>query len=503
MLFNSVVFLGLFLPIVLVGAFFFSRLPGPNSVINFLVVASLCFYGWHRPWDLLILIPSVTLNYFAAVVIEHCQTIRRPSLARIVLTLGIAADLALIGYFKYLDFAASTVGADAPLTGGLRSLALPLGISFFTFQQIKFLVDRFRKEIAQPPFSDYALFVAFFPHVIAGPIVHHEILLPQFRGPSRSLGHASLDSFVDGATFFLLGLAKKVVLADQFGVYATTGFDASAAGHPLTFFAAWVAVLSFTLQLYFDFSGYSDMAFGLARMLGIRFPMNFDSPYQATSIIDFWRRWHMTLSQFLRDYLYIPLGGNRYGAGRRYLNIIITMALGGLWHGAGWTFVFWGALHGAYLVINHLWNALSSAFELPKRGSWLGLTSSRVITMLAVIVAWVFFRADSFDSATGIVRSMLGGNGTLLPAQFTTSLPWLSHIAEGAATVPYLADETVYGFLAAVLMLVFGYAIVSFAPNLFRMSANARFWLLVPSFAFVVQKIFFSGAPSSFIYFRF
>jgi D-alanyl-lipoteichoic acid acyltransferase DltB (MBOAT superfamily) len=353
---------------------------------------------------------------------------------------------------------------------------------------------------AQPSFLRYAVLVSFFPHVIAGPIVHHDELLPQFDRAEVFRFRPAL--FADGAAMFLLGLAKKVVLADPLGLYAAEGFAAAAQHAPLTFFAAWGAALAYTLQLYFDFSGYSDMAFGLARMFGLRFPINFSSPYKSASIIEFWRRWHITLSTFLRDYLYIPLGGNRRGRLRRYVNLMLTMLLGGLWHGAGWTFVFWGGLHGAYIVANHGWIALRRTF-LSERRSRLGRFAGRALTLLAVIVAWVFFRADSFAAATTMLDGMAGTNGALLPSQLIEMAPILRHVAGGAGTVPFLAGETVLGFVEMAAMLGIGFAIVLLAPNLYEMSARTRLFLLVPSFGFTVQKVFFAQAISPFLYFRF
>jgi len=263
---------------------------------------------------------------------------------------------------------------------------LPLGISFFTFQKIALLADAYEGKIQSLNFLDYALFVLFFPQLIAGPIVHHSEAMSQFqtRGPVQ----ASVIAM--GLTIFAIGLANKVLLADSLAVYATPQFDAAAAGAPLSFLAAWSGALAYTLQLYFDFSGYTDMAIGAALLFGVRLPLNFNSPYKARNIIDFWRRWHMTLSRFLRDYLYIPLGGNRHGKLSRYLNLFITMLFGGLWHGAGWTFIFWGALHGFYLAINHGWEALLARFGAgdvnPGGARRLG---AQVVTFLAVVVGWV------------------------------------------------------------------------------------------------------------------
>ena len=294
---------------------------------------------------------------------------------------------------------------------------LPLGISFFTFQKIAYLVDAYRGEVRAGGFLSFALFVTFFPQLIAGPIVHHSEVIPQFG--QKSTYRPNLDNLSMGIGIFVLGLAKKTVLADSIATYATPVFRAAQAGADPTLFEAWGGALAYTFQLYFDFSGYSDMAIGLALMFNIRLPINFNSPYKATNIIDFWRRWHITLSRFLRDYLYIPLGGNRHGVARRYANLMLTMLLGGLWHGAGWTFIVWGGLHGIFLVINHFWHALGvgSATTSGARPGSDG-SAARTITFLAVMVAWVFFRAEDFDAATRILAGMAGLNGVQLPASY-------------------------------------------------------------------------------------
>jgi D-alanyl-lipoteichoic acid acyltransferase DltB (MBOAT superfamily) len=303
----------------------------------------------------------------------------------------------------------------------VRDIVLPLGISFFTFEQITYIVGAYGGHARAYDPVKYALFVTFFPHLIAGPIVLYSAMMPQFERPSTfRLKSANL---AVGASIFAIGLFKKVVIADSVAVYAGPAFAAANTGVALTFFEAWGAALAYTFQLYFDFSGYSDMAIGLARLFGVRLPLNFDSPYKATSIIDFWRRWHMTLSGFLRDYLYIPLGGNRHGTTRRYTNLMITMLLGGLWHGAGWTFVIWGGLHGAYLIVNHLWRTATAAVAARRRvPRWASFASARVVTFTAVVVAWVFFRAESFEAALVVLRGMAGANGFLLPKSYLASL---------------------------------------------------------------------------------
>ncbi|HXJ61370.1 MAG TPA: MBOAT family protein [Verrucomicrobiae bacterium] len=407
MLFNSYTFIFGFLPVtLLVFVVLVKRMPR-RIAIAWLVAASLFYYGWERPENLLLLSILLVGNYLAGVYLCRHQGAAR---GRVVLVLGLAANLGALAYYKYANFIIQigndVLGAHWPPA----SVILPLGISFFIFQKIAYLVDAYRGQTRGYHFIDYCLFVTFFPQLIAGPIVHHSEVVPQFE---RRTGQAfSAQDLSVGLTQFVCGLFKKVALADRMALYATPVFTAAAAGGHPTFLEAWIGALAYAFQLYFDFSGYSDMALGLGRMFGIRLPANFDSPYKAVNIVDFWRRWHMTLSRFLRDYLYIPLGGNRRGPTWRYVNLMITMVLGGLWHGAGWTFLFWGALHGLYLVLNHAWMSLRAARrQLTDNPSAVGVWAGRTVTFLAVGLAWVFFRAANFATAGRMLSSMAGGNG--------------------------------------------------------------------------------------------
>ncbi len=342
MMFHTTAFILGFLPVCVLGFFALGRLYGTTSALRWLIASNLFFYAWWNPAHVPLLAASVLGNYWIA------SKLRHPGATRAWLVGGIVANLALLGWFKYADFLLHIVIPAAPAL----HVTLPLAISFFTFQQIMFLVDTARAGGAgRSPLIPYAAFVTFFPHLIAGPIVRPAEIIPQLTQPGMI--RPRRDNLADGALIFLLGLGKKLVLADMFGGFADIGFGAAAQGTSLTFFEAWYATLSYALQIYFDFSGYSDMAIGLARMLNVRFPLNFDSPYQATSIAEFWRRWHITLGGFLRDYLYIPLGGNRYGPLRQTGNLMATMLLAGLWHGAAWNFVLWGGLHGLFLVIHN------------------------------------------------------------------------------------------------------------------------------------------------------
>lgn len=323
------------------------------------------------------------------------------SRTNIVLYAGVTVNLSLIAYFKYANFFVDNISQLSGSDWNLAQIILPIGISFFTFQQITYLVDTRRGITQEHNLLQYCLFVVFFPQLIAGPIVHHKQMLSQFSEDSLA-GQPIRENLAVGVTIFAFGLFKKVFIADNLALVAIPVFDAAEQGQVLDFFQAWQGTLAYTLQLYFDFSGYSDMAIGLARLFGIRLPLNFNSPYQAISIIDFWKRWHMTLSQFLRDYVYIPLGGNRRGNVRRHINLVLTMLLGGLWHGASWTFVFWGALHSIFLMVNHLWRRI---WRVPIHQWWSRL-AARLLTFFVVAVAWVFFRAESFEAAIAILDGM-------------------------------------------------------------------------------------------------
>ena len=399
MLFNSYEFILLFLPVSL---FVYYRLISSNLSIalTWLVASSLLFYGWWNPTYLALLIASILFNYGLGLYLTRYSR-------RTALVFGIVANLSLLAYYKYTVFIVDNVNQILATNWNVGTIILPLAISFFTFQQITYLVDAYRSETHEYNFLHYCLFVTFFPQLIAGPIVHHKEMMPQFYN-TKKLNQVYKNLSI-GLTLFTLGLCKKVLLADTLAPYASEAFSATAAGVTLSFLEAWRGAMAYTFQLYFDFSGYTDMAIGLALMFGIRLPLNFNSPYKANNIIDFWRRWHMTLSRFLRDYVYIPLGGNRKSKSRRYSNILITMLIGGLWHGAAWTFIFWGFLHGTYIIINHLWRWLRLQAGLTLEAtSKSGKFFSRLLTFLAIIVAWVFFRAESFDSAIIMLKGISG-----------------------------------------------------------------------------------------------
>jgi alginate O-acetyltransferase complex protein AlgI len=395
MLFSSYTFLFQFLPAVAL-AFAAARRHSPRAGILVLVGASLFFYAAWKPIYLLLLMASIAANFSLGLLMED------PHRRRAVGVTGVALNLALLCYFKYTYFILDSIDTLTGAPPPLLNIVLPLGISFFTFQQIAYLVDVMRGARIERDIFSYSLFVSFFPHLIAGPLVHHAEMIPQFK--RERTGRSALLA-ARGLAILAAGLFKKVVIADNLAQFVSPVFEHLDAGGGVTTSWAWLATLSYTLQIYFDFSGYSDMAIGLALLFGIRLPVNFRSPYKALSIADFWRRWHITLSRFLRDYLYIPLGGNRLGGQRRYLNLMLTMLLGGLWHGAGWNFLIWGGLHGLYLCVNRLWQEGRAAVVPTSR---LAIILSWSITFFAVVVAWVFFRAKTLAGAWQMLGSLFG-----------------------------------------------------------------------------------------------
>jgi len=457
MLFNSYVFIFLYLPLTLGVFFWLGRHSRQAYATAWLVAMSLAFYGWWNPVYLGLIGLSMVFNYTIGQGLGRHAT--GTAAAKRLLGFGIAADLALLGYYKYANFFVDNVNALAGTGFTLGEIVLPLGISFFTFTQIAYLVDAYRGEVREYNPLHYALFVTYFPHLIAGPVLHHREMMPQFG--KASIYRFDTRHFTAGTVYFMMGLFKKVVIADSISGYASPVFAGAAGGTLPSVIDAWIGALAYTFQLYFDFSGYSDMAIGLAMMMGVRLPINFDSPYKAQNISEFWRRWHMTLSRFLRDYLYIALGGNRHGQVRRYTNLFLTMLLGGLWHGAGWTFVIWGALHGTYLIINHAWQALcrrvGHGFGLDTAA---GRVFARLLTFVAVVVGWVFFRAEDLDAALLMLQAMAGAapldlSATLAGVVAQSDLVrWLDL---GGVTLPPLAVP----LLLEVLLL----AIVMLVPN--------------------------------------
>jgi alginate O-acetyltransferase complex protein AlgI len=391
MLFSSQPFLLLFLPLCLLAYYACAR--SYNARVAVLTSASMIFYAWWDPRFVPLLGGMILLTW----AVVRLDAVMRGSW---ILVLGVVANLSVLGLFKYVNFFAENILNALEIQHQPWGIILPLGISFFTFQQVSYLVDRYRGNAPTYGLLEYAAYVSFFPQLIAGPIVRHDQLIRQF---SQSPWRDGLAEQVSrGVVLFTLGLIKKVFFADELAPIADAGFDAVAAGQTITFGGSWLASLAYSLQLYFDFSAYSDMAIGLGAMFGLRLPLNFDAPYRATDIRAFWRRWHMTLSSFLRDYVYIPLGGNRGSLATTYWTVMATMFLCGLWHGAGWTFVAWGVLHGVAICLNRTWSR--TGLQLPVPAAWL-------ITMVFVIVGWVLFRAEDFAVAQSFLIAMSGANG--------------------------------------------------------------------------------------------
>ncbi|MBI3248602.1 MAG: MBOAT family protein [Deltaproteobacteria bacterium] len=447
MLFNSYPFIFGFLPITLL-VFFLLGKKSPRFAIAWLVLASLFFYGYWDPQYLWVIGTTMIFNYYAALALSGSRW--HPIIKKWILLSSLTANLLRLGYFKYANFFVDNLNALAGTSFYLEPIVLPLGISFFTFVEIAYLVDAYYGKVGDYNFLDYCLFITFFPHLLAGPIVHHHEMLPQFGNPR--VYRFSTRMMAIGLTVFSIGLFKKVMLADSIAVHANLVFNSAASGLQLTALEAWGGVLAYTFQLYFDFSGYSDMAIGLGLMFGIRWPLNFYSPYKSINITEFWRRWHMTLSRFLRDYLYISLGGNRKGHVRRYVNLLLTMLLGGLWHGAGWNFVIWGGLHGMYLVANHGWQAARERFGMT-HSTPITRELSRLVTFVAVVVAWVFFRANNATTAFHVLSAMLG-------------LAQVPFVALAPTTPGYIASDLVRreaANSAGVNPLVFGDPIVGWS----------------------------------------
>lgn len=455
MLFNSPVFIFLFLPLTLLG-FFFLGARYKRGAILWLVIASTIFYGWFRIDYLLLLASLIVFNYIWGKKLSHQYRITQPK--RFLLFMGIFVNLGVLCYFKYTNFLLTNINGAFGTNFVLQNIIMPIGISFFIFQKIAYLVDAHQGKAKEYNFLDFCLFVMYFPQLIAGPIVHHNELIPQFR--QSSIFKLNFLDIAGGLILFTIGLCKKNIIADQLATWVENSFSATYQGWHLSLLESWAAAIGFTLQIYFDFSAYTDMALGLALMIGIRLPQNFDSPYKAKNIIDFWRCWHMTLSRFLRDYVYIPLGGNRCNTLRRYNNLLLTMLIGGLWHGSAWTFILWGALHGVFLIINHSWVGLKTKMGWNLKGVFYSL-SCQGITFLSVVVAWVFFRSQSFKSALVMLKGMFGFNGVALPSSFEEKLGALSpllkscHICFDDVGVAYLHGLNQFLFLFSLLLIVF------------------------------------------------
>lgn len=476
MLFSSLEFVFLFLPITFFVYFYLiSKRLGEAAKI-FLVIASLFFYGYWNPSYLPLILGSMVWNF--AIGSHLTRNFYKNTKAKVssktLLIIGILGNLGLLGYFKYADFFILNTNFLFKTEFEFLELALPLAISFFTFQQISYLVDSYRGETSEYDFFSYALFVSFFPQLIAGPIVHHKEMMPQFSQARNKI--KNYHNILLGMFIFSIGFFKKVVIADTLAFYATTGFDES---EILNFYLAWQTSLCFTFQIYFDFSGYCDMAIGAALLFNIKIPINFNSPLKSCNMQEFWYKWHITLGRFLRDYVYIPLGGSKKGSFRTYINLFATMLIGGIWHGASWLFVLWGALHGLALIINKLWQL--TKIKIPTIIAWF-------ITFNFLNFANVFFRATSFDDAFKVLKGMFGFNGF----EFSHILKIDKFNDESFFYVPF------YLILSFILVLCFKNSI-QIAEN-----KNNLFYTILFCIIFSISVLFVSiGTYTEFIYFNF
>ena len=488
MLFNSYAYIFLFIPVTLVIYFLLNRLRLTIGSKLWLLLASLLFYGWWNPVYLPLIAGSIVFNYLVGRLISRLRDKGQFSYSRCFLAIGILGNLALLGYFKYTDFLISNVNSIGHFSLPLLQIVLPLGISFFTFTQIAYLVDTEKGKVKEYSPLNYGLFVTFFPHLLAGPIIHHAEMMPQFdRSRKKVVDYRNLAS---GICLFFIGLFKKLVIADTFAVWANNGFGAV---NELTVIQAWVTSLAYTLQLYYDFSGYTDMALGSSLMFNIKLPINFNSPYRSLDIQEFWRRWHITLGRFMRDYVYIPLGGNKVSEGRILLNLMITFFIVGLWHGAGWTFVLWGCMHGAALVIYRLWKR--SGLSLPSWIAWF-------ITFNFVNAGWVFFRAKTLDDAVLMLKGMVGMNATVLPKGIGTRL---LHIDGFAPALDDLLRKLGSNSKVIVCMFIIFLPLSFLLKNSNELTESFR-PNIIQLILFVLVawlSVLFLGTYSEFLYFRF
>ena len=484
MLFNSSIFVLLFLPLTLAGYFLCNRIDRRWAGI-WLLIMSLWFYGYNNPRYLLLIGGSVCANYLLCLLLRGKGS---PKRRKLLLFLGVAFNVALIFAFKYLDFFLENVNALAGTDYPLQHIALPLGISFFTFQQISYVVDSYRDPALDYGFLDYANFVTFFPQLVAGPIVLHSELIPQLRNDDNRRPH--YDRIARGVMLFALGLSKKMFLADKFGAAVDWGFSHTTAASAAD---VLLVMLAYTFQIYFDFSGYSDMAVGLASLFGFDLPMNFNSPYKALSITDFWRRWHMTLSRFLRTYVYFPLGGSSRGKGRTYWNILVVFWVSGLWHGANWTFVLWGFVHGLLQVGERALGGTLDRLAKPLR--WLG-------TFFAVNVLWLLFRAESVGQWAGLLRTLfLGGNWRVSPDLLAAFRVRGMRYACALLHLP-LSDIAVYIIGAVGLFAAAFYICLTLRNNYVR-EYPATKGNLILTLGLLLMAVLSMGRVSVFLYFNF
>lgn len=492
MLFNSYIFLLLFLPLCLAGYFLLNRFGHYKAALIFLLGMSLWFYGSNTPKYLLLISGSILVNYGFYRLSARLEGERRRRAAK---ALAVAVNLAVLFYFKYYDFFIETVNSVFGSDWTLKNILLPLGISFFTFQQISFVVDAYNGEVKDCSLLDYACFVTFFPQLIAGPIVTHDELVPQLHDMSKK--RFNWESFSRGVYIFTLGLSKKVLLADTLNLAVQTGWYHISLGNwqLMDSTNCLIVMLSYTLQMYFDFSGYSDMAIGLGRMFNIDIPQNFNSPYKAVTILDHWKRWHITLTRFLRKYIYIPLGGSRRGEGRTYLNIMIVYLLSGLWHGAGWTYVCWGVLHGLFCVITRRFKGFFD--RLPKFVSWL-------ITFAFINLGFIIFRAESLPQAFSVIEQIFKFNFGAAEYDIYKGFQ-LTELMLPLSVIPFIGKYVYWPPMMMLLFLGFSMFLVLVPKNAYErtLAFRPRGVSLVVTAGLLVWCIFCFGSVSAFLYFNF
>jgi D-alanyl-lipoteichoic acid acyltransferase DltB (MBOAT superfamily) len=481
MLFNSYSFIFGFLPLSLLGYAAVNRLGSRKASLGWLILCSMVFYGIWNPINILIIAPSIIVNYTLAIAIR--SQLRKGDayqrIASVLVTVGVLLNLCFLGYFKYKNFFLDSINDVAGTHFVLTQVILPLGISFITFQKIAFLVDVRSASIKDFDLFDFLTFVFFFPQLIAGPIVHYREMMPQFAQIDSRL-HP--ENIAVGLTLFAIGLFKKVVLADGVAPYVKGAFIAAGHGESVSFFTAWLAALAYTFQIYFDFSGYSDMAIGLARIFGIKLPMNFNSPLKASSIIEFWSRWHITLTRFLTAYVYTPmvmsltrkrmargapvLGRKRPTVGAFLVLLcwptVFTMFLSGFWHGAGYTFLAWGTLHGIYLTINHAWRQWRPKWD-KKRYEQIMKPFGFILTFIAVVVGMVLFRAPDMRSALHMLQGMAGLHGASVPIALLNRSELLNHVFALLGITGDLSSGAAFATTTAWIMVLFAIAILM--PN--------------------------------------
>ena len=484
MLFNSYEFIFLFLPITLVIYFLLNRFNKNMLAKAWLVIASLYFYSYFNKSYLILIAVSIIVNYFIGT--ELNMRVNNVIRRKVLLIFGVIFNLGALGYFKYYDFFVENINYIFKTNFNLLHIMLPLGISFFTFQQLSYVVDSYHRKNLHYDFLSYCLFVTFFPQLIAGPIVLPTEMLPQFENEENK--KVNWENMNKGLYMFSIGLAKKVIIADTIAHFANAGFDMM---ESLNFIEAWLTSISYTLQLYFDFSGYCDMAMGIGLMFNIVLPINFNSPYKSTNIQEFWRKWHITLGRFMTNYLYIPLGGNRKGEIKTLRNLFIVFLASGIWHGAGWNFVIWGMLHGICILIHRIWK--NTGKKLPKLIGWF-------VTINLVNIFWIFFRAENLQSAVKVLKGM---------ADIPNLIYMLTHLGKLKEMTfefrTFVQNTSSNGTIYTAIILIFSMIVTFFLKNSFEKNKKLKF-----SFINSIETVFYFWfgvfsliQMSEFLYFNF